>query len=155
MAKKPQAAKKAAIDPSIIATPAPTESEVESAFKHDKNIAINGDIKPESALTWFVGTNPRAKGRATFARFEAYMGAETVADYMAKGGTLGDLRWDLRSGYIAIDGVTLGGELTPKAPKFAKAPKVAKAPKAKKEKAPEQAAAETELEAAVEEEMID
>jgi len=149
MAKKPQAAKKAAIDPSIIATSAPTESKVESAFKHDKNIAINGDIKPESALTWFVGTNPRAKGRATFARFEAYMGAETVADYMAKGGTLGDLRWDLRSGYLAIDGVTLGGELNPKAPQ------VAKVPKAKKEKAPEQEAAETELEAAVEEEMID
>ncbi len=152
MAKKPTA-KTAVVDPSVISRP--VEEAPAQKFKHSKHLEIVGDIKKESAITWFVTSNPRSKGRATFDRFAAYLGAETVEAYFAAGGTLGDLRWDIRSGYLAVDGVTLGGELTPRAARAPKAPKEAKAPKAKKAKSAEAVEAENELAAATQEETID
>lgn len=160
---KTKPAKATKIDPSIIArdviekaSELPTQK-----FKHSKNLEIVGSIKGESEITWFVTSNPRSKGRGTFDRFAAYLGTKTVTDYFAAGGTLGDLRWDIRSGYLAVDGVTLGGELEPRA---AKAPKAAKEPKPAKESKPKRVKAaktveavevENELAAATVEETID
>lgn len=147
MAKKPA---KAAI-PSVVAdTPAPASASAEPAVKqtkHDKSLQIIGDITADATITWFVTSNPRSPGKGTHARFEAYMGAPTVAEYLKAGGTMGDLRWDLRTGYLAIEGVTLGGPVS--------APKV-RQPKAPKEKkAAEPSEAQQELEAATVEETID
>jgi hypothetical protein len=98
-------------------------------FKHDKKLPLVGSYTPESTITWNTTVNPRMPGRATFDRFAKYLGANTVKAYTEAGGTKGDLLWDLRSGYLNIEGVTLGGELTPRKPK--QPPK----PRAKKEKA--------------------
>lgn len=150
MAKKPKVAIPAVKQ--VESAAAEAEAVIAAAkTKHNKSLAITGDIKPESALTWFVTTNPRSKGRATYDRFEAYLGTATVAEYMAAGGTLGDLRWDLRSGYLAIEGVELGGEVATRVVKE----KVAKAPKAKKLKTEEEVAAESELDAVTAEETYD
>ena len=140
----------AAISPSATA---------DKLFIHNKKLAIVGDYKPESAITWNITRNPRAPGRGTFDRFAKYFGTGTVAEYTAAGGTKGDLLWDLRSGYLSIEGVTLGGELKARAPKVAKAPSEPKAPRVKKEKAAKVSATPSEdaeaVEAAVVEEMIE
>jgi hypothetical protein len=150
MAKKP--AKTVAAEAiATAATSTVTSTEV-SKFKHAKNLALEGKIEKEAEITWFVTTNPRSKGRGTYDRFEKYLGAATVEAYYAAGGTLGDLRWDIRSGYLAVAGVTLGGEL--QARKVAD-PKAPKAKKVKAEKTEEQAAAESDLAAATQDETID
>lgn len=138
--------------------PAKTEAEVPAAeapaavtkFKHSKNVPLLGDIKPEAAITWHVDKNPRAQGRGTYDRFQAYLGKATVKEYMEAGGTLGDLRWDIRSGYLSVAGVELGGELQTRKPAQPPKPK-----KAKAEPSPEAAAATSELAAATQEETID
>lgn len=108
--------------PAPVAAPAPApapvaaeaEAEVEVKNKHNKKLEILGDYSDESKIEWHVSENPRAKGRGTHTRFEKYMGAETVGDYKKAGGTQGDLNWDLRTGYLSIEGVSLGGEITPR-----------------------------------------
>lgn len=76
--------------------------------KHERNLVVLGDFSAAAAkLTWLVQGNPRSPKGATFARYAAYMGADTVGEYFAKGGTKGDLLWDLRSGYLSIEGVSL------------------------------------------------
>jgi hypothetical protein len=109
-------------------TPAAPVADATPAYKHDKKLALVGTYTPESAITWNTLVNPRMKGRATYDRFQKYLGTSTVKAYTEAGGTKGDLLWDLRSGYLSIEGVTLGGDLTPRKPK--QPPK----PKAKKEK---------------------
>lgn len=118
--------------------------------KHDKKLVVLGDYTPDSKLEWLVTKNPRSAGRATFDRFQAYMGSPTVAAYMASGGTKGDLLWDLRAGYIAIEGVALSGDISLRQKK---APPV----RAKKEKlAPAEKSAEaTDLDRVTVEETID
>lgn len=98
---------------------------------HNKKLAVVGEYGPESELTWFITQNPRQAGRATFDRFAKYLGAPTVSAYMAAGGTKGDLLWDLRSGYLSIQGVTLSGDPVIRIPKEkkVKAPRAPKVPK--------------------------
>jgi hypothetical protein len=49
-------------------------------------------------LEWLVQANP--KRGASAARFAGYMGAPTVAEYHARGGTSADLAWDMKKGYV-------------------------------------------------------
>lgn len=121
---------------------------------HNKKLEILGEIKPEAKITWLVTENPRSKGRATYDRFQAYLGTPSVADYLAAGGTRGDLNWDLRAGYLTIENVELGGEVAVrKTPvRAAKPAAEPKAPKVKKEKVAKPA---PEVDAAVQEETID
>jgi hypothetical protein len=51
-----------------------------------------------------VKENPRREGSETFVRFRKYFGAKTVGEYLAKGGTAGDLRWDIRHKYLKVSG---------------------------------------------------
>jgi hypothetical protein len=158
MSKKSQKAV-AAADPQaeaqVEATPATPAAEATPKFVHNKKLAVNGAYTPESAITWNISKNPRSAGKATFDRFAAYFNTPTVGAYMAAGGTKGDLLWDLRSGYLSIAGVELGGELQARAPKAAKAAKAPKAPKAAKEKLAAAPPASAEVEAMVQEETID
>ena len=117
--------------------PAPVAEAPVAKTVHNKKLAVLGDIKPEAKLTWHIKHNPRAQGRATFDRFAAYHNTPTVEAYKAAGGTQGDLLWDLRSGYLSIEGVELDGEIslrkTPE-PKDKAEPKEPKAPREKKAK---------------------
>lgn len=137
MAKKPTAPKtktEAAEVAAPAAAPAPApKADTGPKFKHNKKLEIVGTYSDDSKITWNVKENPRAKGRGTYDRFAAYMGKPTVGEYKKAGGTLGDLNWDLRTGYLTIEGVTLGGELTARQRKEKKeaAPKAAKEPKGK------------------------
>ena len=148
MAKPPKHAEVAAV------AAAPVEVSTPKTV-HNKKLEVLGEIKPEAKLTWHIHTNPRAQGRATFDRFAAYFKTPTVAAYNAAGGTRGDLLWDLRSGYLSIEGVELGGEIsirkTPE-PKAKAEPKEPKAPREKKVKA---SAAPLEAETDIVEEMAD
>jgi len=102
----------------------------ESKLKHNKNLAVLGTFTPESEVTWHITSNPRSASKATHARFAAYFGAPTVGAYLAAGGSRGDLLWDLRSGYLSIEGVTLSAD----------APKKERKARAKKEPTVEAAA---------------
>ena len=143
---KANMAKKKQVEPVEASTPAVEESAVEQAtpaekkFVHNKKLGVSGEIADDAMITWNIDKNPRSPGKGTFTRFAAYFGAETVSAYVARGGTKGDLLWDLRCGYLSIEGVELGGELTPRA-RVAKEP-APKTPRAKRGKAAAQDAAE-------------
>lgn len=125
----------------------------EVAFTHGKKIPVEGTYNKETPLSWNITKNPRMQGRATYDRFQKYFGANTVGEYMEKGGTKGDLLWDLRSGFLSIEGVKLGADLVPRKPKVPpkpKAPKAVKEPKASKVAGP----TENEVAAAVNEEVV-
>ena len=62
----------------------------------------SGAYVPEAKITWIVKENPRTKGFDTYKRFEKYFGAKTVADYLAKGGTMADLRADIDRKYLSV-----------------------------------------------------
>ena len=133
------------------------EASSDKKFVHTKNLKLDGAYTPESKLTWHILKNPRAPGKGTHERFAKYFNSTTVAEYTAAGGTKGDLLWDVRSGYLSVEGLTLTGELkarAPKAPPQPKADKVARAPKAKKEKAAP-APVDSEVEQSVLEETLD
>ena len=99
-------------------------------FMHGKKLPIVGDYDKDSKITWLVDRNPRSPGRGTYDRFQKYLGSPTVAAYTEAGGTKGDLMWDLRSGYLSIEGVSLGGELVSRKPRVPPKPKAKKTPAA-------------------------
>jgi len=90
---------------------------------HDPKLAVIGKPTPEAKITWLVSKNPRSAGKGTFARFERYFGSNTVAEFLSAGGSKGDLLWDIRAGYLAVEGVTVGpaGDKPPRAPRAKKA----------------------------------
>ena len=64
---------------------------------------INGVyVEATSTLTWTVEKNPKRPSGKAYKRFEAYLGTPTVADYLAAGGTLADLKYDNAKGYITL-----------------------------------------------------
>jgi hypothetical protein len=65
---------------------------------------IAQDYDEDSKIAWLVKENPRREGSETFVRFRKYFGAKTVGEYLAKGGTAGDLRWDIRHKYLKVSG---------------------------------------------------
>lgn len=62
----------------------------------DKNAAIA--LKTEK--------NPKRVGSKSYDRFEHYKTSKTVGEFVAKGGTFGDLAWDSARGYVTIAGYT-------------------------------------------------
>jgi hypothetical protein len=130
-------------------TAAAPAAEAPAKTKHNKKLVLVGDYTNDSKISWLITSNPRVAGRATYDRFAAYFGAETVGQYLAKGGTRGDLLWDLRSGYLSIEGITLSGDIT-----LRKKPTPPQR-KSKVEKTAEEGAAAAEVAAAVKEEVIE
>lgn len=61
-----------------------------------------GGYEESGKLAWLIKENPRSKGGATYARFAKYFGAKTVGEYLQKGGTLGDLRWDVAHKFLTV-----------------------------------------------------
>ena len=100
-----------------------TEDVKAEKLTHNPKLTIVGKPVPEAQITWLVHKNPRAMGKATHARFERYFGSTTVAEFLAAGGTKGDLLWDIRAGYLAVAGVAVGpaaADKPPRAPRKAK-----------------------------------
>jgi len=59
-----------------------------------------------AAVTLKTDKNPKRVGSKSHARFEHYKTSKTVGDFVAKGGTFGDLAWDSARGFISIAGYT-------------------------------------------------
>lgn len=64
---------------------------------------INGVyVQGDTVLTWNTQTNPKRPSGKAHKRFESYLGAHTVDDYLAAGGTIADLKYDNAKGYLTI-----------------------------------------------------
>lgn len=70
-----------------------------SRSKFDKLFPENARIK------LLVDKNPKKAGSKSAERFEHYFGAETVGDFLAAGGTYGDIAYDLPRGFIEVEKV--------------------------------------------------
>lgn len=61
------------------------------------------DLYPsDDKLSLLVDSNPKKEGSKAAARFEHYTGSKTVGDFLAKGGTYGDICYDVARKHIAV-----------------------------------------------------
>ena len=51
-------------------------------------------------ITWITKKNPRQQGSARHKRWAKYYGAKTVGEFLDRGGSLGDLRFDRKQGHL-------------------------------------------------------
>jgi hypothetical protein len=146
MAKKP-----AKVKAEVQATAAIEKAAESSA----KVIGVRGPkgVEMTATVTVLAGANPKREGSKAYARFALYRDGDSVAQALDAGVVTADLVYDAAHGFIAIEGYN--PTLVEKKEKAPKAAKPAKAPRAKKAKSAEQEAAESDLEAAVQEESID
>lgn len=56
--------------------------------------------RDDSRVITFVAENPKKKGSSAHARFALYKVGMTVSEFVAAGGTLGDVKWDAERGFI-------------------------------------------------------
>lgn len=56
----------------------------------------------EAKITMLAEKNPKRPSSKAYQRFELYAKAKTVKDFIAAGGTYGDLRFDSEKGFIKI-----------------------------------------------------
>ena len=78
--------------------PKPKPKPKPKAKKPKAKVPISIDAK----ITVLVKDNPRRKGTAHSKRFGLYQTGETVAEYLKKGGNRGDLRCDIRDGFVKV-----------------------------------------------------
>ncbi len=61
------------------------------------------DLYPnEAKLTLLAEANPKKEGSKARVRFEHYTGSATVGDFLKKGGTYGDICYDIARKFIAV-----------------------------------------------------
>lgn len=68
----------------------------------NKILNINGQLLDENSKIEYVGKNPKRKGSKAHARFEKYMKAKTVSEFLKLGGLAADLRYDGDKGFLKI-----------------------------------------------------
>ena len=56
-------------------------------------------------------SNPKLKGGASRERYESYKRAKTLKDFLLRGGTKGDLKWDYIHGFIDFDEIDSESQL--------------------------------------------
>jgi hypothetical protein len=54
-------------------------------------------------IHWLVDGNPKRPHGKSYGRFEAYFGSETVQEYLDKGGTKADLRYDWTKLFLDLE----------------------------------------------------
>lgn len=87
-------------------TPQPIEKKVAApkvaAPKAEKSEALGrkATFKDDMKITILVEGNPKRAGAA--ARFALYKKGMTVAEYLAAGGTMADIRWDVKQEFISV-----------------------------------------------------
>ena len=59
-------------------------------------------VNKAAVITIVCESNPKNKNTKGFERFALYESGMTVADYLAKGGKAGDIRYDAKKGYISL-----------------------------------------------------
>jgi len=78
-------------------------TEVNTAVEVAPLANINGVHAYETtSLKWLATANPKRPSGKAHARFERYMQATTVGEYISSGGTKADLRYDVAKGYVAL-----------------------------------------------------
>lgn len=55
-------------------------------------------------IVYVSETNPKKETSASHARFALYQVGDTIDQFLAKGGTLGDVKWDAERGFIRLEG---------------------------------------------------
>lgn len=109
-----------------------------------KRTRTSPNFPPDAQVTFLVEENPKREGSKSYGRWTGYAGSATVGDYIAAGGTYGDLKYDAEHGFIQVEGFEAKlVERKVREPKAEKAPAAAPASdkpapvrrKAKKEKA--------------------
>lgn len=138
MAKKPEA------ETAAPAAPVFAENAAEVATKRSRT---SPNFPPEAGVTFLTESNPKRVGSKSFDRFAAYMGAGTVGEYIAAGGTYGDLKYDAEHGFITVGGFdAVVKERKERAPKAAATPKAEKVAPIKRKGKPAPVAVEAEEE---------
>lgn len=56
----------------------------------------------ETPINWEVKGNPKRAHGKSYARFELYYGASNVKEYLEKGGTKGDLKYDWQHMFLSL-----------------------------------------------------
>lgn len=78
-------------------------------------------VTQEAALTVLVDSNPKREGSSAYDRFEGYLAdpaPATVAEAIANGLTMGDIKYDLIHGSIEVEGASVEEyEITPRGPR--------------------------------------
>jgi hypothetical protein len=77
----------------------------EPKAKREPSGAPKAHISDAAVITLLVEKNPKRPTAAAWARFELYRSGQTVAEFLAAGGTKGDLSWDRVHDFIRIDEV--------------------------------------------------
>lgn len=57
---------------------------------------------PDMKIKVLVKENPKREGSASYARFAHYFNSKSVADFIAAGGTYGDIKWDIEHNFISV-----------------------------------------------------
>ena len=73
---------------------------IENNFGHTTWRDIMSEITENTRITFTTDANPKRKGSQAHSRFQKYMKAKTVAEYLKLGGTPADLRYDAAKGFI-------------------------------------------------------
>jgi len=60
--------------------------------------------KDDPRVISYVGPNPKKAGSASFDRFALYKVGMTVSEFLAAGGTMGDVKWDAERSFIKFEG---------------------------------------------------
>lgn len=96
--KSPKPVAKKAAPTEAKAAPAKSKKTAPVAEKAGpgRKSAFNDGMK----ITVLVKENPKRAGAA--ARFALYKNGITIAEYVAAGGTLADVRWDVKQDFISV-----------------------------------------------------
>ncbi len=138
--------------PAAAAKPAPVPVAEPAAETAKRRGRTSPNFPPTAEITWLVEGNPKREGSKSRDRYEAYRSATTVEEYIAAGGTFGDLKYDAEHGFLSVEGFEAKlVERKVRAPKAAAEPtqvtaKPAPAPVKRKVKAPVPAPVEAEEE---------
>ena len=77
-------------------------------------IKVNsGWVHEDTKIGFNQRYNPKRRGDPPWQRFQQYMGAKTVGEYLQRGGLEADLKHDHRVGFISIEGEPDVRELMP------------------------------------------
>ncbi|MCP4141565.1 MAG: hypothetical protein GY755_15010 [Chloroflexi bacterium] len=69
----------------------------------NKQYNINGHLLTSSSKLVFVKKNPKRLASKAHQRFEKYMKAKTVAEFLKLGGLLADLRYDNDKEFLSLE----------------------------------------------------
>jgi hypothetical protein len=59
-------------------------------------------VDMDSKIKWKVTENPKKSESLAWSRFEKYYGAQTVQDYIDRGGVKPDLKYDWERGFLEV-----------------------------------------------------